>query len=277
MAATAVNPLFKHFRQPGVYIKLPSGGKFWPQGALDLPPNEEIPVYPMTIKDEVLIKTPDALMNGSGVADVIHSCCPNIKDAWSLPSTDLDSILIAIRIASYGAIMDVDTTCPHCKAENTHPVDLRIILDEVKTPNFDPVDIDNLVFYFKPQTFKLLNSNNLIAYEQQRLVSAISSSDLSEEEKTQQFNQLFPKLTDLNIMALVNCIEGIQVGNEVVSDINHIKEFVTNCDRNIYKAIKDHIDSFITESKIPPIRLQCLECAEAYSSEILFEQSNFFE
>lgn len=277
MATNAVNPLFKHFRQPSIYITLPSKGKFWPANAIDIPPNEELPIYPMTIKDEVLIKTPDALMNGSGVADVIHSCCPNIKDAWSLPSIDLDAILIAIRIASYGSFMDVDTTCPGCKTENTHPVDLRVLMDEIKTPDFTPIATNELVFNFKPQTFRNLNANNLIAYEQEKLISAITNSDLSDEEKTQQFNRMFPKLTDMNIMALVNCISSIEVDGEMVTDINHIKEFVTNCDRTIYKFIKEHLDKIINTSKIPPVKMQCQECTETYQTEILFEQSNFFE
>jgi bacterioferritin-associated ferredoxin len=273
----AVNPLFKHFRQPSVYVKLPSKGKFWPPDALDMPPNEELPVYPMTIKDEVLIKTPDALMNGSGVANVIQSCCPNIKDPWALPATDLDTLLISIRIASYGSFMDVDTSCPHCKAENTHPVDLRVLIDEVKTPNFDPIEINDLTFHFRPQTFKSLNANNLISYEQQKLIDAITNSDLPEEEKTKQFNLMFPRLTDMNIMALVSCIEGIEVDSNYVSDMNHIKEFVSNCDRSIYKAIREQVDQIINSSKIPPVNMQCNECSEQYSTEILFEQSNFFE
>lgn len=277
MAINAVNPLFKHFRQPSVYVKLPSRGKFWPKNTLEIPANEELPIYPMTIKDEVLIKTPDALMNGSGVADVIHSCCPNIKDAWALPTIDLDTLLIAIRIASYGAFMDVDTNCPHCNEENTHPVDLRVLMDEVKIPNFDPIDIGDLRFHFKPLTFKALNSNNLIAYEQQKLIDAITNSELTEEEKTKQFNLMFPKLTDMNIMALVNCIEAIEVGPDYVTDINHIKEFVSNCERSVYKAIKEQVDTIVNTSKLPPVSMQCNECEEKYSTDILFEQSNFFE
>ncbi len=276
MATSAVNPLYKHFRQPSVYVRLPSKGTFWPEHALDMPANEELPVYPMTIKDEVMIKTPDALMNGSGVAEVIHSCCPSIKDAWSLPAVDLDTILIAIRIASYGAIMDVDTNCPHCQGNNTHPVDLRVLMDEIKIPDFLPVDIQDLVFHFKPQTFKSLNANNVIAYEQEKLISAITNSELTEEEKTAQFNLIFPKLTDMNIMSVVNCIDGIQVGTDYVTDVNHIKEFVSNCDSTVYKAIKEQVDKIINTSKIPPVNMQCQECAEKYNSEILFEQSNFF-
>jgi len=276
MANSAVNPLFKHFRQPSVYVKLPSRGKFWPANSLDLPPTEEIAVYPMTVKDEVLIKTPDALMNGSGVTDVIASCCPSIKDAWEMTAVDLDTILIAIRIASYGPTMDIDTKCPHCGVENTHTVDLRILLDEIKTPSYDPLPIGDLVFYLKPQTFKNINSNNIIAYEQQKLIAALGDSDLTEEEKIAQFHQMFPKLTDLNIMALVNCIDAIQANDDLVRDRDHIKEFVSNCDRMTYQRIKDQIDQYIEQIKLQPVQAQCTECTETYSTDLIFEQSNFF-
>ena len=76
------NPLTKFFRQPAIYLKLPSNGAFWPNDAIELPLTGEIPVYPLTTKDEIILRTPDALLNGEGVVEVIQSCCPSIKDAW---------------------------------------------------------------------------------------------------------------------------------------------------------------------------------------------------
>ena len=132
MSNPATNPLFKHFRQPAIYLKLPSGGKFYPPGAINFPPTGEIPVYPLTVKDELTLKTPDALMNGQGMAEIIKSCCPNIIDPWSMPIVDVDAVFIGIRLASYGPGMDITTTCPHCKERNEYTVDLRTVLDRVK-------------------------------------------------------------------------------------------------------------------------------------------------
>ena len=106
------NPLSKHFRTPGIYIKLPSGGRYWPENALNLPLNGELPIYPMTTKDEIILRTPDALLNGSGVVSLIQSCCPNISDAWQTPNIDIDAILIAIRIATYGHNISFQSNCP---------------------------------------------------------------------------------------------------------------------------------------------------------------------
>ena len=96
------NPLKKYFRQPKIYLRLPSKGNFYPKGVLDFPESGEIPVYAMTARDELIIKTPDALINGESTVEVIKSCIPNIKDPWKMPNIDTDAILIAIRIAKIG-------------------------------------------------------------------------------------------------------------------------------------------------------------------------------
>ena len=92
-------------RQPKIYIKLPSNGEFWPQGSIQPTETGEYPVYSMTAQDELRLKIPDALMNGQAMVDVIENCIPNIKNAWVMHNIDMDIILIAIRIATYGEKM----------------------------------------------------------------------------------------------------------------------------------------------------------------------------
>jgi hypothetical protein len=277
MAVVANNPLFKHFRQPSLYLKLPSQGKFWPDSAIDLPATGEIPVYPMTVKDEITLKTPDALMNGVGVIETIQSCCPNIKDAWKMPIIDLDAVLIAIRLASYGHDMDITTTCRNCSSENDNTVDLRMILDRLHVPEFRPERIDNLTFKFKPQAFEHNNKINLIQYEQQRLIDAITNSSLSDEEKKAQFDEIFPKLTDLSVTTVVNNIESITLedGSQVVEE-HYFKEFLFNCERGVYTEIKNKIDNIIKQLQIAPMEIACSECQTVYQAELNFNQTNFF-
>jgi hypothetical protein len=117
MTQTA-NPLRHFFRQPAIYLRLPSDGNFWPEGDLAMPQNRELPVLPMTAIDEITYRTPDALFNGQAVISVIESCIPNIKNAWSAPGLDVNAILIAIRIASYGHNMCISTTCTKCQNED---------------------------------------------------------------------------------------------------------------------------------------------------------------
>jgi len=276
MAVNSNNPLQKHFRQPAVYLRLPAGGRFWDSKALEMPESMEIPIYPMTIKDEITIKTPDALMNGQGVVDVIHSCCPSIKNAWATPSVDLDAIFIAIRIASYGSNMDIDSVCPHCGEENRHAVDLTQLLDRIQPPDYAPVEIEDLTFEFMPQNFKNYNDANLVVYEQQKLIAAITDSTLTDEEKVQQFNTIFPRLTDMNVGNIVNNILAINANGSRVTERHHVKEFIMNFDRKVFAQIKQTVDAFANSAKIKSLAAQCTACSGTYSQELTFDQANFF-
>ena len=131
------NPLKQYFRRPEIYIKLPSGGNFYPEGSIDLPENKELPVYPMTAIDEITSKTPDALFNGTAVVDIIKSCLPNIKDPWSVPSIDLDHILIAIRVASNGNLLDIESICPSCNEEASYDINLIGLLSNITVGNYN--------------------------------------------------------------------------------------------------------------------------------------------
>ena len=278
-APIANNPLAKHFRQPAIYLKLPSGGKYYPPETVELGVTGEIPVYPMTVKDELLLRTPDALMNGESMAEMIRSCCPAIKDPYALPLVDLDAVLIAVRLASYGESIDIDSNCTHCGHENSHSIDLRRVLDSIQ-PNaaYDQsYNIDGLIFSLQPQIFRDINLVGLISFEQRKLISSIESSELSPEEKKAHFNEVFEKLTDLNIKTLVSCIKSITTedGTEVSSQ-ELIKDFLINTTRNIYDQVKSLVNNAVESNKLKPMTINCSECTAEYKLEVDFNQTNFF-
>ena len=273
------NPLAKHFRQPSVYLKLPSGGRFYPEGALELGATGEIPVYPMTVKDELLLKTPDALMNGSSVAGLIASCCPSIKDPWNMPLVDLDPVLIAIRLASYGVGMDMSSNCSHCEEPNEHTIDLRQVLDRLRPiGNYDKSTfINGLVFDIQPHTFKEINTAGQIAFEQQKLVSAVENSELTPEEKKAQFEASFAKLTELNIDSLVSSIRSITTEEGVVvKEKALIKDFLAHTDRKSYDEIKETVMDIVKANALDPMPVVCDHCSKEYSVALDFNQTNFF-
>ena len=158
------NPLQKYFRQPKNYMRLPSRGQYYPPGTLDMPVTGELPVYAMTAKDELTFKTPDALMNGQATVDVIQSCVPNIKNAWFMPSLDLDAVLIAIRIATYGESMDVNITVPNTDIKRDYSMDLRQALDDLLLGQFsDNFTVGNMKVKVRPINYKELDQNRFIS------------------------------------------------------------------------------------------------------------------
>src|SRR5210317_647158 len=156
------NPLNKYFRQPAIYVSLPSGTDY-PPHVVAPTQTGELGVMPMTAKDEIRFKTPDALMNGQGVVDVIQSCCPEIKDAWQIKSYDLDTILIAIRIATYGETMDMSFIVPGANETVSHSVNLPALLDQIKTVQIisEVVLKDGLKIIVRPLTYKDMTQASL--------------------------------------------------------------------------------------------------------------------
>jgi hypothetical protein len=139
------NPLRQYFRRPAVHLRLPSKGKYYDANVIDMPPTGELPVYPMTAIDEITVKTPDALFNGSAIPELIKSCIPDIKDPWSINNVDLDAILIAIKTASQGNDFTIESTCPECKEIEDVFKSNIMILDT----DFDKMDliIEKCLYY----------------------------------------------------------------------------------------------------------------------------------
>ena len=166
------NPLSMFMRQPKIYIRLPSGGQYWADGSLEMTETGEFPVYSMTAKDELMLKVPDALMNGQAIVDVIQHCIPNIKNAWNAPNIDLDVLLIAIRIATYGEIMTTPVTFGN-DFEMEYQLDLRVLMDTLMNQiSWDPVIsvANELTVFVKPLTYKQVSSAALQTFETQKIM-----------------------------------------------------------------------------------------------------------
>jgi len=277
------NPLQKYFRQPKIYLSLPSGGKFYPEGSLEVTDNNEYPVYPMTARDELTMKTPDALLNGQATVDMIQSCVPNIKNAWVIPSLDLDAILIAIRIATYGDTMDIDIKTPVTGEEKSFTVDLRIMLDGLISKEFgETFEMNGLTIHVRPLSYREFTDTSLKTFEEQRIFALVNNEDMAEEEKLQKFNESFRKLTDITVGTLEKSIWRIDAGEDSVTNPAWIKEFVSNAEKGLFSALTEHLEKQREKFKIKPLVIDATEdeiakgVPETYEVPITFDQSNFF-
>lgn len=275
--ATA-NPLSKYFRQPAIFIKLPSNGKHWPEGSIVLPMNGEIPVYPMTTRDEITLRTPDALMNGAGVVDVIQSCCPNIKDPWKIPNVDIDSILIAIRIASYGSTMEVETTCPKCSTVGTHNLDLQAALASVRAPNYSvPLEVKELKIKFCSLPYFGANRAGAIEFEEQKLMQALSKADIDEETRSREVFNSMQRLIAISVESLAASTEYIELDNGIkVTEKSYIQEYYTKADGATVKQIQQKLMEINSAGGIKSQDVTCNACENVFSVPIMFDYSAFF-
>jgi len=278
------NPLHKYFRQPKIYIRLPSSGNFYEPGSLEKTESGEYPVYSMTAKDEIVFKTPDALLNGQATVDVIQSCMPNIKNAWKVPSIDLDAILVAIRMATYGEMLDVTTIIPGLNEEKSYEADLRTVLDKLLNATFDPVCkvADGLELRLRPLTYQEFTKNSIRSTEEQRIIQIVNDDSIDNDDKLEKFAASFRKLTEITINMVSKGIESVITAEGVVSDPAFIQEFVDNADKEILKSIIAHLDVQKQKFNIEPFKVQSTpEEVEAgappmFEVPITLDSSNFF-
>jgi len=277
---TAQNPLSKHFRQPSIYFKLPSEGKYWKDGSLSLSATGEVGVMPMTTKDEITLKTPDALLNGQGVVSVVHSCCPEIHNAWDMPATDVDATLIAIRIASYGNQMDFSAKCPHCETENEYAIDLGNTLSSIQHPDYnESITVEGLSVKIKPQNYAEVNRANMIAFEEQQILRSIGDMAENPQEAKERFDTHLKNIIDLNVNTLASQTESITTEDgTVVTDLAFITEFYNNATNKTIKTIQEYVSKLNVDGGVKPVEVNCNneECGKEFPITITFDYSSFF-
>lgn len=272
------NPLSQYFRQPAIFIRLPSQGNFYPPNALEHTVNGEYPVLPMTTVDEITYRTPDALFNGQAVCSVIESCVPNIKDAWSIPSVDIDSILVAIRIATYGSDLDISSICPECETESEYTLNLTQVLNSISCMDYSKsLAIGDLEIWFQPLSYKQINDNSLTQFEEQRSLQSLQNLDTNNPAQVKQLSDVLKKINGITTRALAQCIAMVKIPSAQVTEFEHIAEWLSNCDRKTFATIRDHIIESKQRSELRPMKIKCNNCSHDYEQPFTLNMTDFFE
>jgi len=273
------NPLASYFRQFKLYLKLPSGTTYYKPDVITFTDTNEVGIMPMTGKDELILKNPDALLNGEALIEVIKSCCPAINEPRSLLTNDIDAIITAIRYATYNDALETELACPKCNHKNVYKLDLQYSIDNMTylEPEY-VVNLESGVSVFvKPYGFPELLKGLHAQFEQSKLTRAIESESLSEDERLKIFSTAFKELSIVTYTLMLNSV--IKVVDESrdidVSDKDDIKEFLQNID----KKSSDKISDLITEINQIGIKKTftaiCNECKHEWESEVDFNPVNF--
>jgi hypothetical protein len=270
------NPLKAYFRQPAIYFSLPSKAQFYPAGVVDVPPNGELPVYPMTTMDELALRNPDGMFNGDSTVRVIKNCIPSIIDPWQLNDIDMESVVIAIRAASGDGKMEIITTCPSCTEETKFDVDLLRMLAERSPSDYTaPLTVGELNIYFKPLTYGQTNKNGQLQFEIQREV-AMAEELTNEEEKQRIINECITKLNSMMMDVISQTVDKIATPETTVTEHEFIKEFLLECDSKTHNAVKEHSIKMKRSNEIKPLNVTCPHCQHKYEQPLVLNFTDFF-
>lgn len=271
------NPLRQYFRRPAIYLSLPSQGLGYAPGDIEIPEIGEIPVYPMTAVDEISARTPDALFNGVAVMDIIRSCVPAIKRPEAITTVDIDAILAAIKVATNGNKVEVESVCPSCNEDGKYDYDLTVMLASLRPGDYDSLlKIHDLSIKFKPLTFKEVNKAGLEQFEVQKTLRNLDQMEES-EQRDQMINETIKRINEKATHLIAQTIDSIGTPEGIVSEPQFIIEFLENCDRKTYDAIKEYSFKLAEPSKIKNIHVKCVHCQHEYDQPFTINVSDFFD
>lgn len=270
------DPLAKYYRMPGVHVRLPSNGAFMPPGSVQFTVTGEVPIYPMRAADELLLKSPDALMSGYAIEELLKSCVPAIKTPRLVSSADLDVLLLAIRTATYGEMLELEPHCPECGTVMTIPVNMARILATTKpiSPE-NPLRLsDEVVVFLRPYTMENVTRMGVISFEETRKVQAVEDSE--QDKRMAQMNQSMQRVVNASLDALSSCVQRIVVKEGEVHDPVAIRRFIDNISKawtDKLQAKLDELNSLGMDKHYP---VKCSACGHEWRPEIEFNPSTFF-
>lgn len=276
---TVQNPLSAYFRAPKLYTTIPSGGKFYSSDVIDMPPNGELAVFPMTSKDEIMMKNPDALLNGEAVVNMVKSCVPCVKDPRKLFVVDMDTLLVAIRGASSGDSVETSSECPECK----HLQEFAVSIDAALSSQQELQDLyeikteTGLQVTMSPLDYGASIDAGIASFQNTRSIKNIS--DIQDDmQRLKAFTDSFVKMADLNFELLTKTIRKVTIldSGDEITDAKHIREFVESCDNTTGKMLSEKQKEISESGIVKTLELTCENCGHEYNTEINFDPVSFF-
>ena len=277
------NPLLKYNTKPGIYIKLPSGGKYY-ENPPKLTADGDIEILQMNAIDELNYQNPDGLLNNDSLVKVFTNTIPSIPNPEEITKPDLDVLLVGIRMSTYGKEMDLDTKCEKCENENRYSVNLLQMLGTIKDMESpDSIEIGELKVNIKPYTLMSQNNmNNLmigmlrIAKELERRSEGNETDDELMEKLNTEMSELVEKRATELFKIASDSIRSVETPDEsLIEDREFINEWLKKISAPDYKKIRDAIVD-LSESVIDTnFTYVCQKCETENTMEVDFDPANF--
>lgn len=281
-------------RLPATYISLPSSGLFYDNTEVNFNEDGQLPIYPMTARDEMLLKSPDALINGVAVEQVVHHCVPDILQPRKLTSPDFETIMVALRLATYGEQLDVEFSCPNenkdgqgtpCGNTVKYGFDCNELLSMSTALKVEPkvaLYDNNVVAYVRPYNLTdALEIGKLQVEEQRSIQGLMVDENKTEEQKLGDLRGIYERISDKTTLINARCILRVDVKDEngdVSTENSHsnILEFVKNMPKREYDKIEYALTQ-LNKLGIPKdVDVTCDECGHKWTTQLSFDPSRFF-
>lgn len=255
-----VNPLLEKLKKkfPGESFRLPSRGLFYTNGELDPEVEEgEVVVYPMTTTDELAMRSPDMLFQGTAITQTIAHCVPQVLKPERLIASDVDYLLTCLRKVSYGPYLPISHKCPKCEApakEYNLAIDHFIRSSkEITREQFDAmkVDVNDYTVHLKPCVFE-------------EMIKILQRSD-ADFESAEQVSEWI----DLSLLAIIRSVDGIK-------DRDLILEWLQKLPRSVKEDLSSTVETVNQWGVEFSYDISCEACGHKHNVKTSLNPTSFF-
>lgn len=285
------NPLLERFnKMPPETFRMPSGGILYNNGEIDADViNGEVIIYPMTTVDEITMRSPDMLYQGTAIEKVFSRCIPEIKKPFDILANDVDYLLICLRIVTYGNNLQIYWNCPICTknkdesagtvhTEQTHekdPYELAKSIGE-EAVNVKPVHTINLSNFLRNiKPLDLQNKNFEVNLDTGECVK-LRPSTFGEMIKLYQYDPsklLTPEeMTEYVIDAILSVIDSV----DGVKNREFIREWALRCKAPVLNKLQEEIHKANDWGTSHQHSVKCDKCGHETELEIPLNPLHFF-
>jgi hypothetical protein len=277
------NPLKQYFRQPSLYVKLPTQGRWYSSKEVETSETGELAVYGLTALDEIMLNTPDAMLNGTALEKVLQNCVPGFKQIKKIALPDLEAIFLAMKIATSDNKFELTRTCPKCDHENNFDIDCRHLIDTMSYIEDSDTVVsfnDELVIHLKPYTFELRQIWVQKEINEERTLRAIDADnkDLDDFQKAKILSESVEKISKITFELAAKSIEKIIIlkDKSEVTDPAFISEWLMSISSVQADNVLKQINVLNDVGPQKTVTAACENCGHQWEEKLNFDPVSFF-
>jgi hypothetical protein len=283
------NPLIEELHEmgaiPSVEITLPTMAYFYPKDEVlrpDANPSQ-ILVGPLSVLEESSLNDPMMMVSGRAITQLLKRIVPMVDNPQQLCELDVQAILIACRIASYGSELKLKHICPHCEFNNSMIIDLSEHIQRFSEYTFSELEQFDIVLPTVEQSVRLkpISYEDAINITMSAIKTGIGADDFDNlEEKEllttkyiEMYKEQFERALDSNVDALASTIYyATTKSGKIVNDRDLIKTWLTTLPLTDIRAITDRVKT-LNEAISERSRLE-YECQQCHKETTLMVELN---
>lgn len=277
------NPLKRYFRQPAMYLKLPTLGRWYTSGEVAVNEDGEIAVYGLSAIDDIMLNTPDAMLNGKALETVIKNCAPEISNVKKLLVPDIEALFLGIKVSTTGGKYDIDRRCPKCGHDNTFEVNCDHVLGMMSyVEDSDTVVTldDELEIKVRPYSLEMRQLFIQKQFDEDRMLKAIDeqNKDIDEITKARILGESVEKISRITFDLVSKSIDSVRLikQNITVTNPAEISEWLVNISKRQADAVIDAVNKLNEIGPQRDVPARCESCKHEWTDSLNFDPTSFF-